>query len=292
MAASGIGVYVGGGGSGEGYTLSEAETRRVLEVAADELGGRSPVRAMGVEPRTADAMVAYARLAGDAGLDAVQIYSLDPGHGHRPTAAEAERYLRTVLDATATNATATNATATNATATTTNATDATATAPTPIDAVVSTHQSVGYRLRPAFIAELFDDYGHLVGVNCTHPDLGYLAAVVDAVGGRGDVGGPAQGLAALALGAQGFLSSEANLAPRLAAAVIDRHDHGDLEGCLDGFGRLLRLSSALYGRGGIRVTKAVMARLGLPAGTVRPPQLAATDDDVEAILAMVEPKDL
>ena len=47
LAASGIGVYVAGGGSGEAYTLSKSETKRVLEIGAEELQGKVPVRAMG-----------------------------------------------------------------------------------------------------------------------------------------------------------------------------------------------------------------------------------------------------
>ena len=51
MAAAGIGVYLGGGGSGEGYVLSPDETRRLLQIGVEELQGKVPVRAMGVEPR-------------------------------------------------------------------------------------------------------------------------------------------------------------------------------------------------------------------------------------------------
>src|SRR5579859_6626359 len=37
LADSGIGVYVGGGGSGEGFTLNPEEARKVLHIAAEEL---------------------------------------------------------------------------------------------------------------------------------------------------------------------------------------------------------------------------------------------------------------
>jgi 4-hydroxy-tetrahydrodipicolinate synthase len=57
IAAAGIGVYVGGGGSGEGFVLSAAEHRRILELAAEELRGEVPLRAMGVETRSATAMI-------------------------------------------------------------------------------------------------------------------------------------------------------------------------------------------------------------------------------------------
>ena len=70
LRASGIGVYLAGSGSGEGYTLTRDERRRVLEIGADELAGRVPVRAMGVEPRTATEVIELAEDAVAAGLDA------------------------------------------------------------------------------------------------------------------------------------------------------------------------------------------------------------------------------
>ena len=100
MADAGVGVYLGGGGSGEGFTLDDDEARRVLEIGVDQIGGRVPVRAMGIEPRTAQQMIDYIGVAAEAGVDAAQIYSLDPGHGHRPTPAEIEAYLRAVLEST------------------------------------------------------------------------------------------------------------------------------------------------------------------------------------------------
>jgi 4-hydroxy-tetrahydrodipicolinate synthase len=74
MAAAGIGLYLGGGGSGEGFVLRRDEARRLLEVGVEELKGKVPVRSMGTEPRTADEMVEYVRLAKAAGVDATQIY--------------------------------------------------------------------------------------------------------------------------------------------------------------------------------------------------------------------------
>ena len=97
MAAGGVGVYVGGGGSGEGYTLNDAETHRVVEVAVEELRGKVPVRAMGVEPRLAADMIRYIQMADAVGVDACQVYSLDQGHGHRPNEAEIEAYFTDIL---------------------------------------------------------------------------------------------------------------------------------------------------------------------------------------------------
>jgi len=126
LAAAGIGVYVGGSGSGEGYTLSPAEVGRVLEIGAEELRGRVPVRAMGVEPRTAAQMIELGRVASAAGLDGMQVYSLDIGHGNRPRPAELERYFSDVLDAVG------------------------------LDAVVSSHFAAGYFVPLDVVARLLE----------------------------------------------------------------------------------------------------------------------------------------
>jgi 4-hydroxy-tetrahydrodipicolinate synthase len=262
LATSGIGVYVGGGGSGEGYTLGAAETRRVLEIAVEELKGKVPVRAMGTEPRTAEQLVDYIRLAASIGVDGTQVYSLDVGHGHQPTMAEIETYFTDILVPVAAFG---------------------------IPAILSTHQSVGYRIPIEMIARLVDRFG-LVGVNCSHGDPGYLVGLIDAVGDRAEihVGGPIQGLTALALGAEGFLTSEANLAPRLCVSVIDQFEKGDLAGTFDAFAKVVRLFDLLYGHGGIRATKAVLNHYGLAGGYPRKPQLPVTGDLAASIAARVD----
>jgi 4-hydroxy-tetrahydrodipicolinate synthase len=260
MAAAAIGVYVGGGGSGEGYVLSDAEARRLLEISVEELKGRVPVRAMGVEARTSAQMIEFIEMAAEVGLDAVQIYSLDQGHGHRPTQDEIHRYFDDVLSATT------------------------------MPAVLSTHQSVGYQVPVPMLSEFADRFDHLIGINCSHQDLGYLTAMIDAVGDRLEihVGGPQLGLTALSLGANGYLSSEGNLAPTLCVAVIDAYRRDDAQRMADLFGKLLRLSMAFYGAGGIRATKAVLKALGHPGGAPRLPQLPVEPDRVAQLLGVVD----
>jgi 4-hydroxy-tetrahydrodipicolinate synthase len=264
MGTAGVGVYVGGGGSGEGFTLDPTEARRVVEIAVEELRGVVPVRAMGVEPRTADEMVEYVQMATTLGIDACQIYSLDQGHGHRPTGAEIETYFTDVLSAVT------------------------------VPCVLSTHQSVGYRIPVELLAALATRFEHVIGVNCSHQDMGYLAAIIDAVGDRltVHVGGSVQAVVNLALGGDGFLSSEANLAPRLCQRVVAGYDVGDLATSLGAFGKVVRLFDVLYAHGGIRVTKAVLDRLGLPGGVPRKPQLPVADATVDAVMEVVDSLDL
>jgi len=249
LGAAKIGVYVGGGGSGEAYTYEEGEQKRVMEIATEELKGKTPVRAMGVEPRTAKQMIAFLKIAKQSGIDAAQVYSLDVGHAHVPTNEELNAYFSEVLEA------------------------------VDVPSVISTHQSVGYRIPPELVVELANRYKHVVGINCTHPDLGYLATVIDGVKGRipVHVGGPMQGLTVLAMGGQGFLSSEGNLAPNLCVSVIDNYIKNDMAGMMAAFGKLIRLFTALYGNGGIRATKAVLNHLGLAGGYPRKPRLAVED---------------
>jgi len=264
MAAAGIGVYVGGGGSGEGFTLDDREARRVLEIGVEELEGRVAVRSMGVEPRMARQMVDFARMAAAVGVDATQIYSLDQGHGHRPTVEELETYFTDILSQ------------------------------VELPVALSTHQSVGYVIPVEMIADLVARYDGVIGVHCSHADLGYLTAIIDAVGDRVDihVGGPAQALTALSLGAQGFLTSEANLAPQLCMSVLQRHAAGDATGMMDAFGKLVRLSQVLYGAGGIRATKAVLNDLGLPGGYPRKPQLPISKEALIRVRSVIDDLEL
>lgn len=245
LAAARIGVYLAGSGSGEGYTLTSDEVVRILQIGKEELAGKVPFRAMGVEPRSANEMIRLARLVEEIGVEAMQIYSLDQGHGNRPRDDEMERYYSDILESTT------------------------------VACVLSTHQSVGYFIPPDLIGRLIDRYDHVIGVNVSGPDMSYLQLVIDAVAGRADVhvGGPMHTLTCLALGGQGFLSSEGNLAPNLCVSVMDRYAAGDLPGCFEAYNRLMHLFTATRDMGGITGTKAALQLLGLPGGTMRRPRL-------------------
>jgi len=263
MANAGIGVYLGGGGSGEGYALSSQETRRLLEIGVDEIKGKVPVRSMGKEPRTAQEMIDFVAVAKDAGVDATQIYSLDQGHGHRPTRDEIQTYFDDVLSA------------------------------IDVPAIISTHQSVGYQVPAEMLAGLVERYD-VIGINCSHQDISYLARIVDAVGGQVavHVGGPHHALTAWSLGATGYLSSEGNFAPELCMSVVKAYRASDAEALTSNFGKLLRISTAFYGAGGIRATKAVLARLGLASGSPRKPQLPVSDETAAELIALAESLDV
>ena len=264
LGRSGIGVYVAGSGSGEGYTLTLEERLRVMEIAGEERAGVVPVRVMGVEPRTAAEAIRLGQDTAAVGLDAMQLYSLDMGHGYRPRPAELEAYLDEVLR----------------------------TVRCPV--VISTHQSVGYRYPVALLASMVQRHDHVIGLNVTTPDIGYLAAVVEAVDGAVDVhvGGPMHALTALGLGAQGFLSSEGNIAPVLCTSLIAAHEAGRPDETADAFVRIMRIFRATQAAGGIVGTKAALRRLGVAGGWPRAPRLTGDDATVQALVDVMHELDL
>ena len=253
LADAGVGVYVAGSSPGEGYALSRDELRRCLEIAVREIGDRVPVRAMGVEPRSASQMVEFVHLAADAGVHAVQLYSLDMGHGGRPGADTLERYFRTAIEASR------------------------------VPCVVSSHFFGGYVLEPELVARLARDYDHLIGFNVTSPEIPYLVRVLDAVGGRAavHVGGPMHALSALALGAQGYLSSESNYAPRTAQHLIDRWVAGDHPAAFAAWAVLVRLMTGMGDVPGmsVRYVKAMLGALGWSGTGLREPHLPLSDEE-------------
>jgi 4-hydroxy-tetrahydrodipicolinate synthase len=256
MGDAGIGVYVVGGGSGEAYTLSRGEQETILGIAAEELRGRSPVRAMGVEPRTAQQMVDFSRMVEAAGLDAMQVYSLDQGHGHRPSAEEIEQYFVDILDNVR------------------------------IPVVLSTHMSVGYFLTPTLLERLVARYENIIGINVTNMDITYLIDLVDRLPERIGlhVGGPMQAITAMALGASGYLSSEGNVAPRLCKSVTDHFQAGDHAAAHRAYGTLMRLFMLNARNGGTRATKAELSAFGQPGGFSRRPRLRVSDPELTATL--------
>ncbi len=245
LASAGIGIYLGGSGSGEGYALSCDERERLFEIACDEVGASVPLRAMGVEPRRAAQMIELGEVVASTGLEAMQLYSLDLGHGYRPRPEELETYLCDVLDVVRCRV------------------------------VLSSHQAMGYALPCELVSRLAQRYEQIIGINFTHPDEDELQRMLEAVDGRIDlhVGGPMHALSALELGAQGYLSSEGNLAPTLCVSVIDHHDRGEFDLRDAAFQKLIALFTATQRQGGVSATKGALRELGLAGGWPRRPRL-------------------
>jgi 4-hydroxy-tetrahydrodipicolinate synthase len=263
FAAAGIGAYVGGSGSGEGYALSRDEQRRVMEVAKETLQGKVPVRAMGVEPRTPAEMVSFVKLVEQVGLDGTQVYSLEVGHDGPPSATELRDYLTEVLESVS------------------------------IPCIPSIHVSVGYVYPIEVIVELVERYPHLVGLNVT-TDAGYLCRIIEAVGDRVEIhsGGPHSVMTTLALGGTGCVLSEANLVPELCASLTEQYRAGDYAGAEAAYRRIMGLWPITSRYRGGRGTKAALALLGLPGGTTRPPRAPLTEAEIADVSESLERLDI
>lgn len=255
VSDSGCGVYLGSGGSGEGHALSLDEITRVYEIGVEECKGKVPVRANPPEQRHAQGMIAVASAAARAGVDVVQVYQLDAGHGMMPTPAEQEHYYRTVLDA--------------------------------IDHPVafSIHSYSGYLAPIPMLKRLADDYPHLKTFNAMGIPINYFVALKDALGPEIDYFvGVRQIMEGLPLGAAGFMAAEPNIAPYLCRSIAEHYGRGEHAEFAEAFTNLTRLISIVtrWAPANARWIKMAMKVLGQPGGNgvLRAPYLLPGDDQL------------
>ena len=258
---AGVSVYVAGSGSGEGYALTPEERDRVLTVAVEELKGKVPVRAMGCEPRLIGEMVDFMRAAERARVDAAQIFSLEIGHGSKPTVAEMDKYYSTVIESTS------------------------------LPVYLSSHRAAGYFLPLDLIERLVKRYSSIAGIAYSGTDIGYLADLIKRVGERIEVhgAGPANALTVLGLGGNGFMGGEGNLVPALFASVIAAWQARDMDRLRESYGKVIGLTaiSNRFGGSSMRAMKPLMNAFGLPGGTLRPPRLPIGVADLEEVVQAV-----
>ena len=267
LAHAGIGTYLGGSSPGQGNTLSMPELAKIFRIGRECFSGKASVRAMGVEPRSADRLIEIAKLVKETGLDAMQIYSLDMGHGAVPDEAELETYFRTVLDQ------------------------------VEVPAVLSTHQCMGWFMAQDLMTRLLADYPQIQGVHVTNPDLSYLIGVLQVAEAcdreiEVHTGLHTQPLSALALGATGYLSGEGNLCPELCVSLIQCFEANDLQGMLNAHRKLLTLFPINFHGQSVRGLKAGMKHLGFPGWHHRPPVRPLSPSDEERVAALIDSLEL
>jgi 4-hydroxy-tetrahydrodipicolinate synthase len=248
MVGAGLGVYLGSPGGGEGHALTREETRRVYEIGVEELKGKTLVYATGFEPRTARRLLETAEDAASAGIEAMQVYAPDPGHSMHPTDRELDRYFRDVLDQ------------------------------IDIPVFISTHEGVGYRTPISLLEKLVESYPHkIVGINAARVGPEYIVSLHAALGSKVRIynAGVSWTMLNLALGGHGFLSSEANVAPRLSRSIVHHYHNGDLAKAMLAYTNLMRLTTIYLPlmRSTPRPTKTALKILGLPGGNLRRPYL-------------------
>jgi 4-hydroxy-tetrahydrodipicolinate synthase len=252
LAEAGVGASLGTASPGEGHSLSLEETERFYGLVKQIAGDRIPVISMGCEPRSAAEFLELVRISEAVGLDSVQLYSVDLGHGNYPVEKELERYFRTLIEATS------------------------------LPVRLSSHKALGYNIPLPVIERLFNDYpGKVIGVHCISDNIKYLRGVIDLADGRADVlvGGPDQILTSLSLGGQGYLDSGcALLMPRTCRAVIDHYEAGRFAETQQAYEQIFAVSMMNRWTGPRTVKEAVHV-VGLPGWHLRPPYLPLDEDE-------------
>lgn len=254
LVAARNGVYLAGGGAGEGHVLTAKEYRRICEIGVEECKGKVPTYTNPRESRSAAAMYEYAREAVAAGVDVVQLYQLEGGHGMSPTQAEQDAYWSELLDAIR----------------------------HPV--AISVHAYAGFRPRPGYLRELHQRYPQIVAINVMGGPPAYLMEVRDempaAVACYTGINMLVQGLA---LGAAGALEAESNVIPNLCQSLLDHWQTRDLEKLTRSAQVIQRFSTVvnLWAPSTARWVKMAMRVLDLPGGRgpLRKPYLMPGEED-------------
>lgn len=240
----GVEVITPNGNTGEFYTLSEAEKRRVVESAVAAADGRADVVA-GVGLDMASAVDA-ARHAQAAGATALMVHQ--PVHPYRSAEGWIE-YHRAIADA------------------------------TPDLGIVLYIRDE--RVTGAHIAELASRSPNVIGVKYAISDPVRFAAVARDAGlesfawiaGLAELSAPGY----WAVGATGFTSGLVNVAPRLSAAFLDALRGGDFAKAMllwEAVREFEELRAADASADNVSVVKEALAQLGLAGREVRPPSRA------------------
>ncbi len=276
MVEAGVGVYLASPGSGEGHSLSRDELRLVYRLGVEICKGKVPTYANPPESRNAEEALAKAQIAIDSGVDVVQLYPVDGGHGMRPTEAEQEAYFRFLLDQ----------------------------IDHPVGLSVN-YLAGGYGIPIGLFKRICADYRQIVLINVNQPPTSYLAELMDSVGPRIAFYTGAEMLAeALTLGAKGCLTGQANVVPYLIRSIGRHFKAGEIEACGRALTQLFRFNNVV---GPFRLDltvqqlwsprwiKAAMKVLGLPGhgeGRMRPPYLSPSNEDIEKLGVMLRALDL
>lgn len=252
------GIYLGSGGAGEGHVLTPKELRQVYDVGVDVAKGKVPLYANPRKSRSAAAMYDVAKEAVAAGVDVVQLYQLDGGHGMIPTQREQEAYWKELLDKIS----------------------------HPV--AISIHLYAGYMATPAFLKELCGRYEQICAINVMGPGNGYFIQLRDTLPESVKLyTGVAQLVEVATLGAAGALLAENNIIPNLCQQIADGYEAGDLAKVSEATKNVQRFSNIVsqWAPSTARWVKMAMKVLDLGSSTLRPPYLMPTEEEQQRMSA-------
>jgi len=258
---AGVSVYIGAAGAAEGNTLTLEERDRILAIAVEELKGKVPVKAAGVEPRDAAEMVEFLRSAEALKVDSAQIYSMDMGHGLVPNRKEMETYFRTAIEATS------------------------------LPVTISNQKKVGYSVPLDLVEQLAARYPNFTGYAYDVNDEFYMIELIQRLGERLEIhcSGTENAMFTLAMGGNGYQGMEGNITPKLSASIVSAYIAGDIGLMHESFKKLMQLRTILRGpvRSNMRGIKPVLNAFGLGGGHVRPPRLAISPTELSEVIVAI-----
>jgi len=263
---SGVSVYIGAAGAAEGNTLTLEERDRILAIAVEELKGKVPVKAAGVEPRDAAEMVEFLRSAEALKVDSAQIYSMDMGHGLVPNRKEMETYFRTAIEATS------------------------------LPVTISNQKKVGYSVPLDLVEQLAARYPNFTGYAYDVNDEFYMIELIQRLGERLEIhcSGTENAMFTLAMGGNGYQGMEGNITPKLSASIVSAYIAGDIALMHESFKKLMQLRTILRGpvRSNMRGIKPVLNAFGLSGGHVRPPRIAISPTELSEVIVAIRALDI
>ena len=252
------GIYLGSGGAGEGHVLTPKELRQVYDIGVDVAKGKVPLYANPRESRTAAAMYEVAHEAVEAGVDVVQLYQLDGGHGMIPTQREQEVYWTELLDKIS----------------------------HPV--AISIHGYAGYKATPAYLKDLCGRYEQICAINVMTQGNGYFMELRDELPERVKLyTGVAQLVEIATLGASGALLAENNIIPNICQQIADGYEAGDLAKVSVAAKNVQRFTNIVtqWAPSTARWVKLAIKVLDLGSSTLRLPYLMPPEEDQRRMAA-------
>ncbi|MER6731830.1 4-hydroxy-tetrahydrodipicolinate synthase [Streptomyces puniciscabiei] len=254
LVAEGCDGLVLNGTTGESPTTTDAEKARLVTAVREAVGDRVSLVA-GVGTADTGHTVELALAAGKAGADGVLVVT---PYYSRPPQEAVEAHFRAVADASG----------------------------LPV-MLYDIPGRTGTRIQPETMIRLAAHPRIVAVKDCSYDFLGTQKVLA-----RTDLayyaGCDEHVLALYAVGAAGCVSTVANAAPGRIAAILDAFDAGDTALAAELQLRATPLIEAMMDAGlpGTVTAKALLARLGLPAGPVRAPLLPADGPTADALLAL------
>ncbi len=254
-------VLMGGVGGGESYFLRKEEHVNIMKALVDVTNGKVGT-CTGVFLSNTREAIERARIAADIGIDLIQ---MNPPHYLKPCDEEVYTHYRMMNDA--------------------------------VDIGIMVYNTpwaaMGYELRAPIISKLIE-LDNVVGFKWMSLDTdNYLSVLHEFSRERLFVDNSYHTSVAYRLGARGFISSLANIAPKLELGFLELLESKDYVHCDDSlhswwweFGRFREADTAGEGT----YVKALYEAAGLPMGPPFPPQRRASKEEIRRLRRILEEK--